>query len=327
MKYHLLQYCFYDYSKCGGCGRSASLRCMGCLNTPMHDGNSMAITAYCSRDCQVSQWPAHKAPCNIMQKRKKLLRVSQLLKATVLTYRDCAFDLDITKIKLRGGTLYMSQNRLPNPRRPYHSPFPSGLTDKVEFKEAALANNQCSLAMALLGPLTRHLLADVASSIRVVDIEVTPLIPTILVPASSLFGGTPPHTVLVVNLKNGESWVIDTTGCQYGFRDVLVPYDRYLREKVQKITSTPQKYDATETKDLDYYDTLSFMNTSKVTRRLERAARLHFATFVDEIFGQGKEGVGAGLLGGTDDVFQQNFNNFIDALRKHMMEHVSRPLK
>jgi hypothetical protein len=91
-----------------------------------------------------------------MRKRKKLLRIAMLLKATLLAYRECAFDLDLERIEFQEGVLrlygYIRED-------PGHTNFPNHLTANVEFKEAALTKDRGVLAMALLAPLTRHLLA------------------------------------------------------------------------------------------------------------------------------------------------------------------------
>src|SRR6202012_3036498 len=93
------------------------------------------------------------------------------------------------------------------------------------------------------------------------------------------------HTVLKVRSRFAdEAWILDTAGCQYGFRDVLVPFEKYIVEKSCRPSNKPTTYDATETKDLDYFSTLPFLNQTRAQRednRLERRARLHFALFVD----------------------------------------------
>jgi hypothetical protein len=67
------------------------------------------------------------------------------------------FDVDIERIEFREGVLFLHLGSKQN--RPCHTQFPNNLTTNAEYKEAALANNQCTLAMALLGPLARPLLA------------------------------------------------------------------------------------------------------------------------------------------------------------------------
>jgi len=75
---------------------------------------------------------------------------------TLLTYREVVFDLNLTKIEFQDGTLRLYQTPTVGFRR---CQFPAHLTTNNEHREAALANNQCTTAMALLGRLTRKLLA------------------------------------------------------------------------------------------------------------------------------------------------------------------------
>jgi hypothetical protein len=91
-----------------------------------------------------------------LRQRRKLLRAASILKAALLTYREVMFDPELAKIEFQDGVLCLYQN--PAPRSAYGL-FPSHLTTNAEHREAALANNQCTTAMALLGPLTRNLLA------------------------------------------------------------------------------------------------------------------------------------------------------------------------
>jgi hypothetical protein len=143
-------------TNCANCGTPASIRCTGCADAPEYDSSEAVGAAYCNRGCQTTHWPNHKSQCNAMQKRKKLLRIATILKKTLLAYRECVFDLDIERIEFQKGSLCLQMGSAQD--RPYHTHFPNHLTTKLEYKEAALACNQCTLAMALLGPLARHLL-------------------------------------------------------------------------------------------------------------------------------------------------------------------------
>jgi hypothetical protein len=115
-----------------------------------------------------------------------------------------------------------------------------------------------------------------------------------------------------------EAWIIDTTGCQYGFRDVLVPFEKYVADKSCRITSEPTTYDATETKDLDYFSTLPFMNKTRAQRedkQRERQARLHFAVFVNTR-------VSKDVLNGSAAEFKDKFDSFAYELKLHMLNLV-----
>ncbi|KAF4943419.1 hypothetical protein FSARC_14921, partial [Fusarium sarcochroum] len=111
-----------------------------------------------------------------------------------------------------------------------------------------------------------------------------------------------PHTLIKVELLyTMESWIIDTTGCQYGFREILVPFNKYIADKSCQLLGDPTIYNWTETKDLDYFSTLPIMTRSraqKQDRELERKARLRFVNFVDRH-------VGADILDGSASEFKE----------------------
>lgn len=128
---------------------------------------------------------------------------------------------------------------------------------------------------------------------------------------------TCPHTVIKVGrLSAGETWVLDTTGCQYGFREVLSPFNKYIEEKgCLGNMAKPVPYDATETKDLDYFATLPFMNkfrTQRENMKQERRSRLRFAEFVNGA------SVSQDLLNGSKDDFEGKLDRFAAELKLHM---------
>lgn len=51
---------FMEDPKCANCGKVATQRCSRCKNQ-----------WYCSRDCQLKQWKAHKAICDVISSNKK----------------------------------------------------------------------------------------------------------------------------------------------------------------------------------------------------------------------------------------------------------------
>jgi hypothetical protein len=112
-----------------------------------------------------------------------------------------------------------------------------------------------------------------------------------------------------------EAWILDTAGCQYGFRDVLVPFEKYVAEKSCRILNEPTTYNATETKDLDYFSTLPLLNRTRAQRedkRLERQARLHFAVFVNTHSSND-------ILNGSAVEFKDKFDSFVHELKLHML--------
>lgn len=151
--------------------------------------------------------------------------------------------------------------------------------------------------------------------VQMMDIHVgKPLLPTRLHPAPDSRGIS--HTVIKVSVMGAkEDWVIDTTGCQYGFPDALVPFNKYMSEKGCRITREPATYSAIETTDLDYFATLPFLNRSKAQREgreRERRARLHFAAFVEKHAEKD-------ILDGSQDDFEANVSSFTNDLKAHML--------
>ena len=149
--------------QCANCGVDATMKCTGCVDAPEYQVGDSASTMYCNSACQTTHWPTHKSRCRSLGKRKKLLRAAKILKAALLTYTEIVFDDDLKKIECLDGVLYLHHNRNPDADRLKRGLFPDHLTTNVEHKEAALAYNQCSTAMALLGRLTRELLKGACS--------------------------------------------------------------------------------------------------------------------------------------------------------------------
>ncbi|KAK2743509.1 hypothetical protein FQN57_004806 [Myotisia sp. PD_48] len=303
---------------CAHCGIEAALKCAGCIGAPEYQPGDSVAVSYCARDCQGEHWSRHKAYCNGMRQRKKLLRAALILKAALLTYREVLFDIELTNIKFQDGVLYLHQKQRPVTARSIRRPFPENLTTVIEHREAALAINQCTTAMALLGRLTRKLLAGVASTIELLDLHIgRPLAPSRLIPGPD--STSCPHTVLKIGrLFASEAWIFDITGCQYGFREVLVPYNKYIADKECRLFNEPTTYDATETKDLDYFATLPFMIGTRSQQQnieKERRSRLHFSMFVNE-------NVSQNLLDGSDTDFKSKLNKFGLDLKTHMLDHV-----
>jgi len=64
------------------------------------------------------------------------------------------YNIDLTKIQFQDEVLCLYQNKRPITAQLKCGLFPGHLTTNIEHREAALANNQCTAAMALLGRLT-----------------------------------------------------------------------------------------------------------------------------------------------------------------------------
>ncbi|KAF5660344.1 hypothetical protein FCIRC_12146 [Fusarium circinatum] len=300
---------------CASCGTQANMRCAGCTDAPDYDPGDSITVVYCDRDCQKKHWTDHKSRCRVMKQRKILLRAAIILRSALLTYREILYDIDLTKIEAKDEMLYLYQEQRAVTSRIKWRPFPDHLTSNVQHREAALTINQCTMATALLSRLTRKLLTGLHSNAEVLDIRIgKPLLPPRLIPGPDL--SYCPHTVIKVRLLfTKELWIIDTAGCQFGFREVLFPFNKCIADKACQVVDEPTTYNWTETKDLDYFSTLPSMNNSraqKQDREVERKARLHFADFVDRH-------VKANILDGSASEFGNKLASLVERLKAHML--------
>lgn len=144
-----------------------------------------------------------------------------------------------------------------------------------------------------------------------------PPVPTKLIPDFDPYGDV--HTVLRIQEPgDNDTWIIDTTGCQYGYRDLLIPFDKYFMGKDFELLASPLPYNASETKDLDYYALVPCFTMSKAQRigiRKERHTRHRFAAFV-------AKAVGDKFLEGSDAEFEETIDRFVDQLKTHMLSSI-----
>lgn len=132
------------------------------------------------------------------------------------------------------------------------------------------------------------------------------------------------HTALMVTTTSGEQWVIDSSGCQYGFQDILVPLHKYLEGK--RLLGTPEQYEHYhEVHDIDHPKTVRLVQLDPLIQEeitLERPARLHFAKLIKRKIE--KEGINfsENLLSGSDKKFEEKVACFVQEIKAHMTEYV-----
>ncbi|KAF8123514.1 hypothetical protein K438DRAFT_2034723 [Mycena galopus ATCC 62051] len=330
-------------AQCANCRIPASLQCTRCRDAPEYKLGDAISVVYCSPECQRSDWQAHKSSCATLGRRKKLFRVATMLKATLLTYRAAFYDIPLAKVEVHDDVLYLYRS----PSKYGHKPFPEDVTANVAHREAALTHNQCTLARALLGPLARKLLTDVASSLENLDLYIVRPLMATNIANDNFNGGT--HTVLKVRVRsNDETWIVDTAGSQYGFADALVSYDRYIAEKSGAgLVGDPTPYTASETTDIEVIQNIqSEMDLFGFSKVLggsagsalereerwkfatesqtdmfaqQRKGRLHFALFVEQHVGTEKDLFDPSKdLDGSAHEFEHKLKRFTTELKTHM---------
>ncbi|RSL51721.1 hypothetical protein CEP54_011274 [Fusarium duplospermum] len=301
-------------SACAHCGKEATMLCSSCQDVPEYMPGDAPGAVYCNRECQKAHWPIHKAQCIILRRRKVVLRAAKTLKAVLIVYRETVFDMELTKVEFQDDTLFIHQKMRDIEDRAKRGPFPSDATNNVDHKEAVLLNSQCTMAVSLLCPLTRKLLSEVASTLQVADLDMgKPLLNVKFVPSPMI---AVPHTVVAVRFPGlNEQWIIDVTGAQYGFKEVLMPFWKYLGVHGCQQLGESWDYDLSAEWDIDNISNIECLTRSQAQRddlELERKIRKHFYAFVDEK-------IDRDLLKGTDYQFQVKLTVAIEDLRAHML--------
>lgn len=304
-----------------------------------HDGDAVT-TSWCSPECRAAHEPTHQEYCYNLQRRKSLLRTAKLLKAALLAYKEVVYDIHVTRIShdKDNGTLVLTHK----PSRIERHPFPSHLTSIEEHKQAALLVNQCTMSISLLGPMARGLLAGRSSrllrsrghpansyrlgivsrmDVAVVEIQ-NPSLTIKFHPPDGIMTDRKFHTIIEATLdSSGERWLIDVTGCQYGFRDILLPLEKYIAQNDCSSYGLLQPYGHTETTDQDELprSPLIILTGGPSEQQLadieiEKGYRRHFAALVRAIVNQG-------LTQGSDAQFSATLDELVRRVITYMSSY------
>ncbi|KAG9507891.1 hypothetical protein J7337_001447 [Fusarium musae] len=309
---------------CAHCGKASTVCCSHCVGAPeYHDGDAVA-TFWCSPGCQAAHEPTHQEYCYKLQRRKTLLRTAELLKAALLAYKEVVYDIHVTRIEHDedNGTLVLTHT----PNRIERHPFPSHLTGIEDHKQAALLVNQCTMAISLLGPMARGLLAGIVSRMDVAVVEIqNPPLTIKFHPPDGIMTDRKFHTIIEATLdSSGEQWLIDVTGCQYGFREILLPLEKYIAQNNCSSYELLQPYGHTETTDQDElpHSPLIILTRGPNEQQLadieiEKGYRRHFAALVRAVINQG-------LTQGPDAQFAVTLDGLVHRVITYMSSYQPR---
>jgi len=118
-------------SECVACGeKDADKCCKACR------------TVYCSKKCQVDNWPAHKRICKDLQLEKVLERTADIIKQAYLKFRENTWDAHVFKIEVKKNEL-VTYDYVPK-HAPLFPPFPDHLITDDDVKAAVLCYLTCT---------------------------------------------------------------------------------------------------------------------------------------------------------------------------------------
>ncbi|RBR08990.1 hypothetical protein FVER53590_00520 [Fusarium verticillioides] len=195
-----------------------------------------------------------------------------------------------------------------------------------DHKQAALLVNQCTMAISLLGPMARGLLAGIVSRMDVAVVEIqNPPLTIKFHPPDGIMTDRKFHTIIEATLdSSGEQWLIDVTGCQYGFREILLPLEKYIAQNNCSSYELLQPYGHTETTDQDElpHSPLIILTRGPNEQQLadieiEKGYRRHFAALVRAVINQG-------LTQGPDAQFAVTLDGLVHRVITYMSNYQPR---
>ena len=148
---------------CARCQKSASRVCAGCKSSP-----SIAVTPelltiyYCSRECQVADWPAHKPLCKASSSRRSLYRAADTIQKAFFIYREVVFDKLFTKVEEKNGLLLLTEGYYA--RNDIFVPFPITLVKTELDRQAILTHLTCTDALGWLHDFISKILEGSSNS-------------------------------------------------------------------------------------------------------------------------------------------------------------------
>ena len=153
--------------QCAHCDSPAKTWCGRCQEGL--DSNLSAYKSYyCSIECQAANFEAHKLLCRLANARKELKRGAELAQDIYYAFRQIAFDIEPTTIKVVNGKLHFFtvsiKDKPPGPNEWPLYDFPKNVVSNDEDKKALLVYNSCEDSMAFMLELLKKLLKGKRSS-------------------------------------------------------------------------------------------------------------------------------------------------------------------
>ncbi|CAK4033011.1 Hypothetical predicted protein [Lecanosticta acicola] len=202
-------------------------------------------TYYCSTKCQSAHKKIHDGVCINMNIRKELLRSGELLKTIFFQLRKATYDIKVRAVgKNEQGTILVFEDEYAaNYGDGPLYPFPRAFADGSNEERALLAYLSCSDIFIFLDELSKSLLGGITTVMQEADFGFDQ--DRFLVRRISPYGRAEDHSrymhsALAIEAKDGEAYIVDVSGAQYGQHQTVVPFGQYMSDfatKIIKITS------------------------------------------------------------------------------------------
>ncbi|KAF4547925.1 Hypothetical protein D9617_34g041050 [Elsinoe fawcettii] len=232
--------------RCAVCSQPGKISCKDCEDFPSSDLKQSNTTWYCSEACQQQDEHAHGLACEAAYQRKMMLLISESLFEAILEYRKLTFDLPLTgQIEREGNTMrFYTASRLEQwGRLGPLCPLPVSFDrHSKEEQHRILLWQMCSETAFVVEPLLWPMLEGLVTtedSILIRDLDARDIACKVV----NMLDGKERvtnlgHVVVEIRLECGQSFVLDLTGEQFGWHELVVPKDEYFPSRVQNKMSS-----------------------------------------------------------------------------------------
>ncbi|TGJ82542.1 hypothetical protein E0Z10_g6229 [Xylaria hypoxylon] len=212
-------------TSCTACGKAnANMRCPDC--TFQDDRHIVEKTAYCNKQCLTDHHDTHKPICN---GRIMVYRAVLLLEFIFMAMEESTYVYPLGDLQTKHGVVYLLDedwDRVGMTGRRIFVPFPKSLTDSPDLRRALLLWGQSEEIGLSLFDLINYIFKPFCKSIEQVFVHPRNVLTPIcyLSEERALSICLYRHTVLRLTLRSGEKYVIDLTGAQFGWKEILAPW-------------------------------------------------------------------------------------------------------
>ncbi|KAK7990030.1 hypothetical protein PG989_010345 [Apiospora arundinis] len=218
---------------CVKCGHGNAFACKGCLLT--HGSQHVIFeTVYCSKECQVADWPDHKSSCVSL---KMIGRAAFLIRDLFIMFQGLNYSDKVTGVLEKSGVLYKFVGTLDKwvyQGKTIIQPLPRELCSSEEAYQACVTEQECFEAYSTFMPIVNYFLAPLCKKIREVKIDTRNVHrPTMMINAeTTVHGVLGSHQILRVELHSGEKVVVDLAGAQFGWQEPVSHWEPWADQRI-----------------------------------------------------------------------------------------------
>ncbi|KAI0863302.1 hypothetical protein F4860DRAFT_522425 [Xylaria cubensis] len=222
-------------SSCAACHKTAAnLRCPDC--SFQDEKHVVEKTTYCNKKCLKDHYNTHKPIC---EGRVTVYRAAVLLEFIFMAMQEATYVYPLGKVYEKNGIVYLiddSWDRAGMTGRPIFFPFPKHLVESADIHRALLLWGQCKELTLSLFPLIKYLFRPMCKSMDLAFIQPK----NVIRPVCQVSSGRAlnlclhRHIALKLTLTSEEKYVVDLTAAQFGWIEILAPWETWTDLRVGK---------------------------------------------------------------------------------------------